>query len=417
MKIKDLNNWISNQKKKNLMTVSKISRLSVENWKIKNDKIYNLKKAFFSIVPFVFKINKKKFYQPLIIQKEVGILGIIKKKIKNQDLYLLQAKVEPGNASGIQLSPTVQATKSNYLRKHGGKKTNYLDFFIKKNQKNKIISNFILSEQGTRYYEKSNKNILIDIKKQNIKKRDNFIWVSKKNLEYLLNKRNLLNMDTISVISCSVKKNIQDEPLNEFSNLLNTIKNFKKKNKINKKIINFKDLKSWKILKDKITDTRKIFFSILFLKIKTNSREVRNWCQPIISDHYHSLNGFLIKNINKTNHYLLKIIKEPGLVSPKFTSTVSIKNYKGSKNNKKIKFLNLFNKYKGRKFINSDEGGRFYRNESHNLVSFVKNKEKIPLGKNFKWVSHNQVIQLIEKNLLTIEARNLFACCNIDKIH
>ena len=80
MKIKDLNNWISNQKKKNLMTVSKISRLSVENWKIKDDKIYNLKKAFFSIVPFAFKINKKKFYQPLIIQKEVGILGIIKKK-------------------------------------------------------------------------------------------------------------------------------------------------------------------------------------------------------------------------------------------------------------------------------------------------------------------------------------------------
>lgn len=33
------------------------------------------------------------------------------------------------------------------------------------------------------------------------------------------------------------------------------------------------------------------------------------------------------------------------------------------------------------------------------------------------WVSHNQVIDLISKNLLTIEARNLFASFNIDKIH
>ena len=81
MKVKDLNNWISNQKKKNLMKVSKISILNTDNWKIKDDKIYNLKKAFFSIVPFVFQINNKKFYQPLIIQKEVGILGIIKKKL------------------------------------------------------------------------------------------------------------------------------------------------------------------------------------------------------------------------------------------------------------------------------------------------------------------------------------------------
>ena len=73
---------------------------------------------FFSILPFSFNINKKKFWnQPLIIQKEVGILGILKKRYKSTDYYLLQAKIEPGNTDNIQLSPTVQATKSNYLRK------------------------------------------------------------------------------------------------------------------------------------------------------------------------------------------------------------------------------------------------------------------------------------------------------------
>ena len=165
MKIKDINKWLLNQKKKNKMKISKIDILDVENWEINNQKIYNYNKAFFSIVPFKFETNKKKdWFQPLIIQKEVGILGILKKKINNTDHYLLQAKVEPGNKNGVQLSPTVQATKSNYLQKHGGKKTNYLNFFVNNKLKIKTITKVKLSEQGTRYLDKANNNILIDLK-------------------------------------------------------------------------------------------------------------------------------------------------------------------------------------------------------------------------------------------------------------
>ena len=417
MNNKYLINWISNQKKKNLMNVVKTSSSNVDNWKVGEKKIYNLKKAFFSILPFEFKMNTKKWYQPLIIQKEVGILGILKKKIKSEDYYLLQAKVEPGNSNGIQLSPTIQATKSNYLRKHGGKSTSYLNFFIKQSKKNKILSSFRLSEQGTRYFNKSNKNILIDLKNQKIKKLKNFIWVNRKNLQYLLNKKNLLNMDTISVISCSIKKNNFDKPLNNFQNILRTIKNIKKNIQVKKKIVSFADLKSWKILNDKIFDIEKKFFSIIFLKIKSNSREVNKWSQPIISDHFISLNGFLIKKVNKTNHYLLNATQEPGLNDPKFTSSVSIKNYRKSIKNKKIKFLNFLSKKNVLKFVNSDEGGRFYKNESHNIISIISEKDNIILPKNFIWASHNQVVNLIKKNLLTIEARNLFASFNIDKIH
>ena len=78
-------------------------------------------------------------------------------------------------------------------------------------------------------------------------------------------------MDTISVISCSIKKNKFDKSYNEFSDLLTAIQNVKKNTKIFKKIISFKELKSWKILKNIIFDTKKSFFSILFLKIKSNS--------------------------------------------------------------------------------------------------------------------------------------------------
>tara|TARA_B100000780_G_C21124067_1_gene455673 strand:- start:1662 stop:2918 length:1257 start_codon:yes stop_codon:yes gene_type:complete len=417
MKIKELNKWINNQKIKNKMSISKINIMDILNWKIDSKKIYNKNKSFFSIIPFKFTDSQKAvWFQPLIIQKEVGILGILKKRYRSLDYYLLQAKVEPGNINGIQLSPTVQATKSNYLRKHGGKKTNYLDFFIKKKNLN-IVSNLKLSEQGSRYLDKSNKNILIDIKNTKIKKIQNFIWVTKKNLNYLLNKKNLLNMDTISVLSSSIKKNNIDNPINKNLIILNNLTKFKKRFTIKKKIISFGDLYNWKISKNKISDIKSKFFSIIFLKIKTNSREVSEWFQPIISDHYISFNGFLVRSINETMHYLLQYTLEPGFTFPKYTSTVSIKNYNSKNNNTKINFFNFFKKNnKIINFINSDEGGRFYKNETHNSICVLNPKENLSLKKNFIWASHNQVINLINKNLLSIEARNLFASFNIDKI-
>ena len=50
------------------------------------------------------------------------------------------------------------------------------------------------------------------------------------------------------------------------------------------------------------------------------------------------------------------------------------------------------------------------------MIAFLKNENKLILSKDYIWVSHNQLVELIKKNLLSIEARNLFASFNIDKI-
>ena len=182
-----INIWINKLKKKFFLKVNIVKLNQLEQWNISDKKIYHNNKSFFQIVPYLIKTNFgqiKKWYQPLILQKEVGILGII----KNNNKYLLQAKLEPGNINKIQLSPTVQATKSNYLRKHGGKKTLYLNFFKSSSKQTKIISKVCLSEQGSRYLNKLNYNILIESNKK-IKKYNNFIWVDKKNLSFLIKKK------------------------------------------------------------------------------------------------------------------------------------------------------------------------------------------------------------------------------------
>ena len=152
--------WFNLQKKKQKISCRIKNLNKLKNW-LKNEKlISHVSGKLFKIIGLDVKSNMigKNWDQPIIVQKELGILGIIKDKVKNK--YLLQAKVEPGNKNKLQLSPTVQATKSNYERVHGGKKIPYLNIFLK--NKLKFVSQ---SEQGYRYLYKSNYNSLLYINK------------------------------------------------------------------------------------------------------------------------------------------------------------------------------------------------------------------------------------------------------------
>ena len=159
---KNFQKWFNSQKKLNKIRV-KIKRLNdLENWNYGKKLIFHNSRRFFKIIGIEVKSNfaGKNWDQPIIVQNEQGILGIIKNKKTKK--YLLQAKVEPGNKNKLQLSPTVQATKSNYQRIHKGKKTPYLNFF--KDNKVKFTSQ---SEQGYRYLSKFNKNSIVVVEKKN----------------------------------------------------------------------------------------------------------------------------------------------------------------------------------------------------------------------------------------------------------
>ena len=156
-----IKNWLKKQKKLHKLKIKVVKLKDLDKWSFDNSKIYHESKKFFKVVGIkvLTNFNKKNWDQPIIVQNEVGILGIIKNTKTNK--YLLQSKVEPGNINKLQLAPTVQATKSNYNRVHGGKKVSYIDYFLK--SKKTIPS--LQSEQGFRYLNKFNSNILLKTSK------------------------------------------------------------------------------------------------------------------------------------------------------------------------------------------------------------------------------------------------------------
>ena len=429
--IKKIYKWLKIRKKKIYFSVKKKNISELNKWILNSKKIYHSSGKFFQILGIRVKSNffvNNTWDQPVIYQNEKGILGIIKYSKKDISEYLLQAKAEPGNINKLQLSPTFQATRSNYNREHSGKSVKYLSFFKNLKKKN-ILVNSLQSEQGGRYLYKFNRNIMVNVNSK-IKAGPNYIWMSKQDIQESINKNNFLNMDTISVFSCSIKKNYFDLPKNSFNHINYWLKKLKKKYFITRKIIPLNNLKNWNYNKKNITHESKKYFSVIGIKIKSNSREISEWEQPIIKENSLGLSGFIVKKINSTYHYLVRFSLKPGLINPRLTCTVRTsdakscltnKNYSSLKDNDLMKHYikKYFNTNKGKIIYNkvhSDEGGRFFHSQSKNIIVKISDDEKIRLNSNYIWMSHNQVLHFIKKGIFNIEARLLFACFNIKNI-
>ena len=412
---KNVSNWLRDQKKKQFLTVEKKDLFKLKKWVYNKKEIYHKSKKFFKITGIRIKTNfynKKNWDQPIIVQNEIGILGIIK-NVKNNK-YLLQAKVEPGNINKIQISPTVQATRSNYSGIHGGKTIPFLKYFKKKNK------NFSLqTEQAFRYYNKKNSNIITYVSKK-IEIDEKFRWFSKIEISNLLREENLINMDTLSVFSSFIKKKKIDFPLISKKKLINWKNYLNKKYFLKNKIISLSSVKNWNLTKNKIYHQKNNYFSVIGIKVKTNKREITEWNQPIIMGSKMAFAGYLIKKFKNTNHYLCRYIFKPGSKAGTFTCSVNtsrLKNYKKSKDLTNFQ-KNLISKYffKSKNIlydnILSDEGGRFYHSQIKYMACKLHKNQNIKLPDSYIWLSQNQIIDLINKQKIDIEARLLFGIIN-----
>lgn len=424
-KLNEINKWLKSQKNKQKISVKEKDISNLTSWNFNLKEIFHESKKFFSIIGIRVLSNfykRKTWDQPIIFQNENGILGILRRVKNEEPEYLLRANVEPGNINKLQISPTVQATKSNYTRVHGGKKIKYLNFFLKKKE---FLINSKQTEQGFNYLLKKNKNILINVNKT-IKLAENYRWIKKKNLISLIKKKNILNMDTLSVFSCSIKKNIFDKPVETSKDIKIWLKKMNRTYFIKLKFIPLNKMKDWILTKKNIFHKKKSYFSIVGVAVSAKSREVSYWNQPLIRHRSLHFAGFVTKKINNTTHYLVKFIIEPGYKFGSVTCTVkssNISNYRRNLNlSIKSRYIlkKIFFKKKGSVIkydaVQSHEGGRFFKSQVRYMVVELKNNQKILIDKTYKWVSHNQMISLIKKGNLDIEGRLCFACYNFENI-
>lgn len=191
--------WLKKRNIKNKMEVQKIPVANLKDWFVKkNGNIVHKSSQFFSVegvkIKSAVEREVKTWDQPILNQKHGGILAILTRENKNGIIeFLLFARKEPGDKN-LKLCPSFSATQSNMNQAHGGKKTLLTDIILSA-PKNDIIGSTIHFEEGARFWQKPNKNILININLQDQKKiKDkNFIWLTLTQIKKLNQKKGIIN--------------------------------------------------------------------------------------------------------------------------------------------------------------------------------------------------------------------------------
>lgn len=405
-------------------------------------EVLNIKSSFFSIRGIrMFQNGEFICEQPIINQPEIGYLGIICKEFDGILHFLMQAKIEPGNINCVQISPTIQATKSNFTRVHGGKLPSYFTYF--ENAKNyEIIYDQIQSEQAARFYKKRNRNIIIKVN-DDIEVKNNFKWMTLGQIKELMKMDNLVNMDTRTVISgipffsennsddlyYEYNEEFRDKPLlksiynsnnsqNKITEIYHYINSYKMFNTIERSFVPLNQLINWKIKDNGIYCKDNANFEVKYYDINIKGREVQHWIQPLFKATGKALFGLITRNNNGIREFLVNAISEVGSFDIiEIGPTVYMESNNLSYQSKKIieQFMNLLNNG-SKKLIDvmlSEEGGRFYHEENRNIIIEVPDSFIFD-DSGFFWVDMKTLIKLIQiNNCVNIQLRNLISLLEV----
>lgn len=443
--ITQIKDWVKDQNEKINVSIDKITFKELGQWEFskQNGNLMHKSGKFFSIDGIDVKTNLNhisNWQQPIINQPEIGYLGFITKEFNGVLHFLLQGKIEPGNVNYVQLSPTLQATKSNYTQVHKGKSPLYLEYFVNA-KADQILVDQLQSEQGARFLKKRNRNIIIKID-EDIRLHDNFIWLTLAQIKLLMQEDNLINMDTRTVVSgisfgsfhnfeelgassndTSLAGQFLKSTLNQSKSLFNfddLIKYITRKKcyfELDVAKIDIEKLENWVIEDDKIRNVENKYFKVIAVNVAIENREVVNWRQPMIEPAQEGICAFVCKEIDGILHFIVQTKLEAGnfdILELAPTVQCLTGNYRTETGINHLPFLKYVLESKKEQIVfdtlQSEEGGRFYKEQNRNMLILAANDFDEELPDNYLWMTLNQMQMFIKfNNYLNIQARSLIA--------
>lgn len=432
----DTKQWLKALQEKPGYKVEQIPLEALEHWYFEPDT-GNLKHAsgkFFSIIGLDCRpiYDAAPWQQPIINQPEVGILGILSKEFEGIRYFLMQAKMEPGNINKVQISPTLQATYSNYTQTHKGRTPPYLEYFLDANAK--VIRSQLQSETGSRFLRKFNRNVLLDVT-ADVEVLPGFRWLTLHEIQSLMALDNAINMDSRSVLSNISYSGVsaQDAGASQFFRSINCSPEMAYKTQqelrdwlaamrgkfvIETAQIPLHAVADWVRDASGIHHAFKNYFTIAGVRVEAAEREVSSWSQPLLKHEGLGLAGFLCADIGGVLHFLVQAKSEPGIVgSVELGPTVPIFDYRARADLiGTVPFLDYFLEppHQARVLhssIQSEEGGRFWNLCNQFVVLEMPDYQAIERPERYEWMTLEQLQRFSQGEcMVNSEARTLLSC-------
>ena len=416
----DLTAWLSDRRRAQSQRVTRLPFAALEGWEFApgSGDLRHVSGGFFTIRGLRVRSDfgpVAAWEQPIIDQPEVGLLGIALRDFDGVPHLLMQAKSEPGNVNGVQLSPTVQATKSNYTRVHGGSAVPYLDCFRDAGP-GSVVADVLQSEQGSWFLHKRNRNMIVRVGPE-VEAADDFVWLTLGQVHSLLRLDDQVNMDARTVLSClpSWDADQAGAGLHSDTDLRSWLTGRRAEHEMAVTPVGLAHIEEWRLGERALVHERGQHFRVVAVDVAAGRREVPAWSQPLVEPVGEGVVAVFLRRVAGVPHVLLRARAEAGLLArvelgPTVQCTPG--NYTHLPTGTRPPYLaEVWDRCGDALYdvVLSEEGGRLLNARSRYLV--IEVEDELPVvSDEFHWVSVPQVRELLRySHHLTVQARTLVA--------
>jgi oxidase EvaA len=412
--------WLSRRGEAHDYRVDRIPFGELDGWAFQPDtgNLGHHTGRFFTVEGLDISVAEdgRSWQQPIIVQPEIGILGILAKEFDGVLHFLMQAKMEPGNSPLFQLSPTVQATRSNFNRVHQGAGVRYLEYFTDASLGRPIVDT-TQSEHGSWFYRKSNRNMIVEVS-GDVPTHEDFRWLTLGQIAELLHHDNLVNMDSRTVLACAPGARPEAGVRHPDTEVLSWFTAEKSRYDIQVSRKPLTEVEGWVRGDSVIERPDGRFFRVMAVSAHTSSREVSSWTQPMIEPVGVGVAAFLVRSFHGVPHLLVHARVEGGfldVVELGPTVQYTPEHYTHLRGPDRPPFHDLVVdappsriRYEG---IHSEEGGRFFHAKTRYLFLDADEHEAPadPPG-GYRWMTPGQLSSLVRHgHYVNVQARSLLA--------
>ena len=368
--------------------------------------------------------------QPVVYQNDIGVLGLLMAERDGELQVLVQAKPEPGNINGVQISTTVQATHSNYTRVHGGRPVPYLDYFANP-APHQIVVDTRQSEHGAVFFRKRNRNIVVQVAEPPAAQ-DGFCWLPLSTVYRLLAVDDLLSMDLRTVLGClpwvpepapttsspfqhALHRSMQpDAPArHRLPDLLHWITDTRCRHRVDTTRLSLPELPEWRHVDGVLSAGKDSPFHIIGVSVEAAGREVQSWSQPMIEVPDPGVLALLVADIEGVLHLLVQLRIEPGLIdvaelAPSVQQLPGTPEPSAAEAELLIRALSASPQDIRFDTMLSEEGGRFFHTRNRHLIVETAPFDE-PTG--YRWITVAQLRELLRHSYYAnVQTRSLLSC-------
>jgi len=205
--------------------------------------------------------------------------------------------------------------------------------------------------------------------------------------------------------------------LNDFDRIISWITNLKTKYELNVTRMPLQNVNGWKYDGSSINHKDGKYFSVIGVNVEIGNREVTSWDQPMIKPTQESILAYIVKEINGVYHFLVQAKIEAGnfdILELAPTVQCLTGNYRTGQNEYFVPFLEeILNADEDQIWysaLQSEEGGRFFREANRNMIIEAKPDFPVEVPDNYYWMTLYQLSTFIKfNNYLNIAARSLIS--------